>query len=239
MSRDPRRAYAVVDAFEAELCDYTGAPFAVAVNSCTASLLLALTWERLKNGHEAVELPTRTYIGVLQSALNAGYSIEWNPEPWDHLYELLPTNVFDSARSIAQGMWNCGDWSGTFICLSFHVEKQLRTGGGAIITDNAEAADWFRAARMDGRPPGSPIEQSVFPGWHFPMDPTFAAAGLNVLSRWNDKGYSPEPLEPTVYPDLSLLDFSNSQNVASSNPSGAVPDAMSESSLETLRAWLP
>lgn len=36
--------YRVVKQFEAALCDYTGAPYAVAVNSCTMALLLACRW---------------------------------------------------------------------------------------------------------------------------------------------------------------------------------------------------
>ncbi len=240
LPRDQRRAYRVVDAFEAELCDYTGAPFAVAVNSCTNALFLALMWERMGGVKGPIKLPRRTYVGVLQSVLNAGYQVEWRPDDWEwqkmpRSYRLDPSVVMDCARSVDYR------YDRTSInCLSFHAAKQLPLGrGGAILTDNPEAADWFRAARMDGRPPGAPIEDSIFPAWHMPIAPDTAARGLDILSRWNDAGYSPPPLPFTDYPDLSLLDFSNSQNAASSNPSGAVPEAMSERSLETLRAWLP
>ena len=204
---DPRRAYHVVDQFEAELADYTGAPHAVAVNSCTNALLLALTWERQQDVHGALELPTHTYVGVLQAALNAGYRVEWDSEPWRHEYVLLPTNVVDSARRIEQRMWaRWLGWTGALVCLSFHSAKQLPLGrGGAILTDNEEAADWFRVARMDGRPPGEPIEATVFPGFHCPMPPDVAARGLDILSRWNDRGYSPPPLPHEDYPDLSRI----------------------------------
>ncbi len=200
--RDPRRAYRVVDDFEAELADYTGAPFAVAVNSCTNAIFLSLTWERMRGVEGPIRLPRRTYVGVLQSVLNAGFGVEWSAKDWWVDYRLEPTAVVDSARHLQYGMQVVGE----YVCLSFHAAKQLPLGrGGAILTDDEAAANWFRAARMDGRPPGAPIEQTVFPGFHCPLPPDVAARGLDILSRWNDAGYSPPPLPPTEYPDLSAI----------------------------------
>ncbi len=195
-----RRAYRVVDDFEAELCDYTGAPFAVVVNSCTNALLLALTWEKMSGVLGPIWLPRRTYIGVLQSVLNAGYMAMWTDERWQvtDWYELQPSRVCDSARSLRRG-----NFDGGHECLSFHSAKQLPIGrGGAILTDNEKAAEWFRAARMDGRAPGD-VRDPVFPAFHCPMPPDVAARGLDILSRWNDRGYSPPALPHEDYPDLS------------------------------------
>ncbi len=207
LAKDSRRAYRVVDAFEAELCDYTGAPFAVAVNSCTNALLLALTWERLRGFPHPISLPRCTYIGVLQSVLNAGFEVKWVDTDWQvrgstgiraGTYWLLPSEVVDSARVLESGGYDEG-----FHCLSFHAAKQLPIGrGGAILTDNEDAAEWFRAARMDGRAPGD-VRDPVFPAFHCPMPPDVAARGLDILSRWNDRGYSPPPLPHEDYPDLS------------------------------------
>lgn len=200
--RDPRRAYRIVDQFEQELCDYTGAPYAVAVNSCTNAIFLALTYEQMKTGEHHVTLPKHTYIGVLQAALNAGYSVEWHDNGWIGGYSLMPTHVVDCARALWPSMYVTRELT----CLSFHAAKQLPLGrGGAILTDDPDAAEWLRAARMDGRPPGQPIEATIFPGYHCPMPPDVAARGLDVLSRWNDTGYTPPPLPPETYPDLSLL----------------------------------
>ncbi len=210
VKREPRRAYHVVDLFEQELQDYTGAPHAIAVNSCTNALFLALTWERMRGVEGPIRLPRRTYVGVLQSVLNAGFEVEWIPErqrDWqdDGWYQLEPTGVYDFARFLERRTYN-ELWEGQHICLSFHAAKQLPLGrGGAILTDDEEAADWFRAARMDGRPPGAPIEQTIVPGWHMPLPPDTAARGLDILSRWNDAGYSPPPLPATQYADLSAI----------------------------------
>lgn len=199
---DERRAYRVVDLFEQELCYFTGAPFAVAVNSCTNALFLSLMWERdyLLDRGEPIELPRRTYIGVLQSVLNAGLSVKWRDEPdsWQArgYYSLHPSSVWDFARNIQVANGN-----DKFGCLSFHSAKQLPIGrGGAILTDNEEAAEWFRAARMDGRAPGD-TKDPVFPAWHCPCPPDVAARGLDILSRWTEP---PKPLPHEDYPDLSL-----------------------------------
>ncbi len=206
---NPRRAYRVVDDFEAELAAYTGAPFAVAVSSCTNALFLSLVWERMRGVEGPIRLPRRTYVGVLQSVLNAGYDVEWSKEPWENAYLLRPSGVVDSARLIARNRytntkrWELGAGCSHF-CLSFHSAKQLPLGrGGAILTDDPEMAEWARAARMDGRPPGG--DRVIFPGYHMPLPPDTAARGLDILSRWNDAGYSPPPLPHTDYPDLSLL----------------------------------
>jgi dTDP-4-amino-4,6-dideoxygalactose transaminase len=98
--KDPRRAYRVVDLFEQELCDYTGAPFAIATNSCTNALTLSLMWEhrRMEDRWFKVTLPKRTYIGVLQAVLNAGFDVRWQDAEASHWYQLSPTNVVDAAR---------------------------------------------------------------------------------------------------------------------------------------------
>lgn len=202
--RDPRRAYRVVDQFEDELADYTGAAFAVAVDSCTNALFLALMYERLFRDHDRVTLPRHTYVGVLQAARNAGYVVDWAPAEWhwQYQYDLTPTRVTDAARCCTRDTFSAGH----LVCLSFHAAKQLSLGrGGAVLTDDKQASSWLRAVRMDGRPPGAPIEQTLPVGFHCPMPPDTAARGLWILSSWNDAGYSPPPLPPETYPDLSLL----------------------------------
>ncbi len=216
-TRDPRRAYRVVDQFEAELADYTGAPYAVAVDSCTNAIRLALEY-RIATGTlvatRPVEMPRRTYVGVLQAVRNAGLTIRWRDQDWQTgvpLYRLDPLNVVDAARHFSQAMysWDAKGWptlKDTLTCLSFHAAKQLPLGrGGAILTDNQEAADWLKRARTDGRAPGDTAPYATFPGHHMYMPPDTAARGLWILSRWNDNDYSPPPLPPDNYPDLSLL----------------------------------
>lgn len=212
--RSPRRAYRVVDDFEAELAAYTGAPHAVTVDSCTNAIFLALLHERLSHldfgrgplaldfgNHPVVSLPRHTYVGVLQAARNAGYHVDWHDEPWDDDY-FLTFRVRDSARRIAVGMYEPGDLT----CLSFHAAKQLALGhGGAILTDDDQAADWLRRARMDGRAPGDASPYATTPGYHCALDPPTAALGLWILARWTDALYQPPPLPADDYLDISHL----------------------------------
>jgi len=197
MSDHARRAYKVVDAFEQELCDFTGAQYCVAVDSCTNALFLSLVLELVPG--QLLTLPRHTYVGVLQAARNAGYRIRWTDEQWTDSYRLKPTRVVDSARRIASGMYE----PGTLTCLSFHAAKQLALGrGGAILTDDDAAYAWLCRARADGRAPGDTGTYATFPGFHMYMPPPTAALGLWILSRWT---FDPAPLPDDPYPDLSLL----------------------------------
>lgn len=178
--RDPRRAFHVVDQFEQELCDYTGAPHAIAVDSCTNALFLALYYERRRiNRARLLDLPRRTYVGVLQAARNAGWHVRWNDLEWQKRgqYELTPTRVVDSARRFDRQVYQ-RQLRGAIVCVSFHAAKQLPLGrGGAILTDDPDVNEWTRAARADGRGP----DGVTFPGWHCYMPPPTAALGLWTL----------------------------------------------------------
>lgn len=111
--------------FEKALCEYTGAPFAVAVNSCTAALLLAVAWHlrgwrlwslagepmELKmpmDGRpviQCIEIPKRTYVSVPMAIMHAGGRPTFRDEDWVGAYELKPLPVWDSARYFTGGMF--------------------------------------------------------------------------------------------------------------------------------------
>jgi len=189
----------------------------VAVDSCTNALFLALLYERMVGMRPPLEvpegwsisyvdrllkIPRRTYVGVMHAAINAGWRIEWIDEPWFDRYRMDPTRVVDCARFFAPDMYVPGN----LMCLSFHAAKQLPLGrGGAILTDDEKAADWFRRARTDGRAPGDGEPYTTFPGHHMYLPPPTAALGLWILSRWVDGERTPERLPMDDYPDLSQL----------------------------------
>lgn len=204
--------------FERALCEYTGAPYAVAVNSCTMALLLAVKWH-LKDdpltclifGREyrrprSIEIPRHTYISVPMSILHAGGQPVFRDEDWIGCYKLEPLPVWDSARWFTQDMYQAGD-PGDFICVSFHASKTLGIEqGGAILHDNPEADAWLRRARFDGRTEGVAPKDDAFKqvGWHCYMNPSTAAQGLlklHSLPRHND------PLPNDLYPDLSKMEI--------------------------------
>lgn len=190
-----KHAYAVVDDFESVLSDYTGAPYVVAVDSCTAALHLVLMYL----GATEVEIPKHTYVGVAASIKNAGAVVQFRDEDWSGMYKLEPYPVYDCARLFTSAMYI----PGTFMCLSFHWTKTLPIGrGGAILCDSREAAEWFKQAAFDGRERGRAITpESLILGWHYYFTPTQAAQGLMLMSGMSEHN---DPLPSSDYPDLSL-----------------------------------
>jgi len=190
--------YKITADFEAALCAYTGAPFAVAVNSCTAALLLALKWHGII-GHW-ITIPRHTYVSVPCAIKLAGGQVTWHDEPWSGAYQLKPLPVWDCARRFTSGMYVAGQ----FQCVSFAAAKILGAEqGGAILHDNAYADAWFRRMRFDGRTEGVDPLKDTFDliGHHCIMIPSIAATllvRLHHLPKHNeDQGWY-------EYPDLTL-----------------------------------
>ena len=212
MSRNPHQ---VTKDFEAALCEYTGAPYAVAVNSCTMALTLAVAWG-LRNVHSdrgdyrrEILIPKRTYVSVPQAIIHAGGRPVFEDRLWLGSYQLRPLPVWDSARWFTDGMYDIQEARrelNPMLCVSFHASKTLGLEqGGAILHNNAEADAWFRRARFDGRAEGvSPKDDTgIIMGWHAYMNPSTAAQGilkLHSLPKHN------APLPNDDYPDLSTLE---------------------------------
>lgn len=209
--------------FEEELCRYTGAKHAVAVNSCTMAILLAVAWHlrgikgggatevvtadgyhaMAWEGSRRISIPRPGYISVPQAIVHAGGWPVFRDEEWSGCYQLQPLPVWDCARRFTSGMFVPGRMQ----CVSFHASKILGLEqGGAILHDNDEADGWFRRARFDGRTPGiAPKDDpgiGTLIGWHCYMNPSTAAMGLlrlYSLPRHN------ADLPNDDYPDLSTL----------------------------------
>ena len=195
--------FQVVRDFERAVCDYTGAPYCVTTNSCTMALLLAVKWyrEQARDDAEVITIPSRTYVGVPMSIINAGAEVAFREEEWLGMYQLSPLPVFDSARWFSGGMY----YPGQMQCVSFHATKTLGdTQGGAILHDNAEADRWFRRMRFDGRTEGVPPNKDCFTeiGYHCYMSPDVAARLLHKLSVLPKHS---KPLPNDDYPDLSMF----------------------------------
>lgn len=192
------RAFRVVEMFEEALAEFAGSRTAVAVDSCTSALHLSLRYWGVDRAR--VLIPARTYISVPAAIIHAGGYPEFVDEPWAGRYELQPTNIVDSALRFRRGMYE----PGTLYCVSFHLRKHLKIGrGGAILTDDIDAARWLRKARFDGRDGSVPfLEDPVsIVGWNAYMTPEQAARGLQLL----------EAIDPDLpdltpqYPDLRNL----------------------------------
>ena len=191
------RPYQITKDFEQALCEYTGAKYAVAVNSGTAALLLCLC--RPDNFGTLVEIPERTYVSVPCAIKLAGFDIAWRDERWRGVYQLKPFPIWDCARRFTSGMYVPGQ----FQCVSFSSSKILGVEqGGAILHDNKEADAWFRKMRFDGREEGvDPREQNFdLIGHHCIMLPSIAAQAL--LKLYHLPKHNAD-LPEYDYPDLS------------------------------------
>ena len=82
-------SYAVVEEFEAALCAYTGARYAVTTNSCTMALFLALQFLIPVK----VRVPARTYCSVPMAVRHAGHKLYFEDFPWSGHYDLYPLPV--------------------------------------------------------------------------------------------------------------------------------------------------
>lgn len=204
-----KHAWNVVKDFERVIASYTGAPYAVAVDSCTNALLLAVAYhQRNKVVPQDIEIPRFTYVGVPMSIRNAGAIVSFRDEAWTGMYQLKHTPIYDAARIFTSGMYR----PGTMMCLSFHWTKHLRIGrGGAILCDDKAAVAWLKRARFDGRSEGVAPKSDKFPhlGWHVVMSPASAAQGLLLMAGIEEHN-EPLPWGPGTssdYVDLSKLEI--------------------------------
>lgn len=200
--------YKITEQFEQALADYTGAPYACAVDNGSNALFLALTYVGIA-GRE-IEIPCRTYPSVPCAILHAGGRVRWRPVEGLTLrgaYRLSPTPVWDSALRFTSAMYRPGQ----FQCLSFTgPHKHLKLGkAGAILTDDPQAWTWFKRARFSGRRECS-YHHDTFDtlGWNFYLLPEIAARGLHLMAQFYRPDGTPRP-NPDLelpYPDLSKFE---------------------------------
>ena len=179
--------YSIVEQFEDAVAEYTGAPYAVSVSSCTNAIFLCLQYRKWistapKEWKETIVIPKNTYVGAAMSVLNAGYKLDFGDIEWFGEYYIGHTNIMDSAKRFTSDMY----LKGRDQCLSFHSKKILNIGrGGMILTSNKELVDYIKIARWDGRHPNCSLwsERFTIPGWNMYMTPEQAAKGLTLLDH--------------------------------------------------------
>lgn len=198
------KPFDIVREFESALASYTGAPYAVAVNSCTAALFLATKYclKDKRTFYDKISIPKFTYVSVPMAILHAGGRVCFDERRWRGTYSLDNLPVRDSARRFTSGQYRGG-----YECISFHRAKILGIGqGGAILHDDPEADIWFRKARFDGRTEGVAAQEDTptILGWHMYMSPDTAANGLWRLSSLPKHNAD---LPGDAYRDLSLTDW--------------------------------
>ena len=172
--------FKIVAKFEEAVAEYTGAPMAVAVDSCTNALFLSCKY--LNVGE--VTIPNRTYVSVPNSIIHAGGTIQFRDYEWKGIYQLEPYPIWDCAKRFTSGMYQ----PETMMCISFQASKILGIGkGGMILTDDLDAYLWLKKARFNGRSEVPLVEDSYdSQGWNMYMTPEQAARGLWNLHYLDD-----------------------------------------------------
>jgi dTDP-4-amino-4,6-dideoxygalactose transaminase len=201
--------YKITETFEAELCRYTGAPYAIALDNMSNALFLSLYYEGVND--LTISIPARTYPSVPCEIIHAGGRVSFIAVTKNTLkgaYRLHPTKVWDSALRFTADMYI----PGSHMCISFTGPyKHLKLSkGGAILTDDHSAAQWFKRARFSGRRECS-YHNDEFDclGWNFYMMPELAARGVLLMGQFYNSDGSKKNLEDIElpYPDLSQYEI--------------------------------
>ena len=186
-----------VTEFENQIAEFFGAPYAVAVDSCTHGVEICLRHTQT----DSIQVPKRTYISIPFLAHKLWLNLSWKDEDWvDYYY--VTDNVIDAAV-----LWKPNSYiPGTFMNLSFQYQKHLSLGrGGMILTDNKESADRLKKMSYDGRLPNIPWREQDIEvyGYHYYMTPETAQLGLDKLDM--AKNTLPRQWTTKDWPDLSHM----------------------------------
>lgn len=186
------------DKFEIALSEFTGAPYVVCLNSCTAGILLGMRIFQ----PEVVNIPCRTWITIPLALTLTKTKIEYREETWEGCYSIHNTPLYDSAKRFYPGMYI----PGSVMSLSFGKSKRLSLGsGGAILTDNIKTAEAYRSMRNTGR-------ECIVPRNFFKLEKSFhmnddiATEGLALLPHVK-RNQTDIPWDNVGYPDLRSFKF--------------------------------
>ena len=200
----------ITEDFERALCDYTGAPYAIALDNMSNALFLSLYYEKnIKNSidTDTITIPSRTYPSVPCEIIHAGLKVDFEPVEGKTItgaYNLVGSNVWDSALRFTADMYS----PNTHMCVSFTGPyKHFKLSkGGAILTDDYDAYLWFKRARYSGRRECSYHDDHFdMIGWNFYMMPELAARGVLLMKQFYNIDGTPKHNEDLElpYPDLS------------------------------------
>ena len=136
--------------FEKEWAKFTGAKYAVATNSCTSALDIAVRLVKLPN---PVKVSAFTFISSALAPLNAGYDVEFVDINEKTLCsDKSDIQVMYAGNQAGEGIiYDMAHSSGAkhkglISCWSFHAVKNLPVGDGGMITMNSK--ELYEKARV-------------------------------------------------------------------------------------------
>lgn len=162
----------ITEEAEKRLAEYLGAKHVILVSSCTAALQLSLEYVKKKVGKDFTALvPSLTFAATATEVIHAGGKVLFGdvgndfcliPVAYRNYDVAIPVHltgnkadtryscpvIEDSAHLIEKDQM-VGNKN--LVCFSFYATKNLTMGeGGAIATNDDEAASWFKQARHHG-----------------------------------------------------------------------------------------
>lgn len=191
--------FGVVAEFEMQIAKFFGAPYAVAVDSCTHGVELALRYTQTDH----ITVPKRTYLSIPFLADKLWIDRFWKDEEWTDYY-YLTDKVIDAAV-----LWKPNSYiPGTYMGISFQYQKHLSLSrGGIILCDDLDGAEQIKKMSYDGRLPNIPWrEQNIQTvGYHYYMTPETAQLGLDKLQQAIET--TPRQWVINDWPDLTQMDI--------------------------------
>lgn len=129
-----------VEEFEKAFAKSVGAKYAVATNSCTSALDVAIRCIKL---NDPVKVSAFTFISSALCALNAGHRVQLldiDPESKcthdSDIQVLYAGNDFGKGIIYDMAHFGGGKHKGVISCWSFHAVKNIPTGDGGMLTTN-------------------------------------------------------------------------------------------------------
>lgn len=201
----------IVRLFENKLSAYTGAPYVTVTDCCTHAIELCLRYER---PIDKLQLPKHTYLSLPMTLSKLNIAFEFVDKDWTGYYYLAPTKIVDMAARLDKECYIAN----THSCLSFGHKKVLEIlRGGAILTDNREAHEYFQTARYDGRdinnvPWTKQKEYNI--GYHYNLSIEDCARGILLLDQITNVTYNKDLFTDckSYYPDLSKIKINYEHN---------------------------
>lgn len=187
----------IVREFEEKISSFFGSPYAVAIDSCTHGVELALRYTKAKK----ISCPKRTYLSIPFLSKKLNIDLEWRDENWvDYYY--ITENVIDAAV-----LWKKDSYiPKTFMGISFQYQKHLSLGrGGALLLDDEEAYFQIKKMSYDGRIPNTPWRDQDIDtfGLHYYMTPETAQNGVNKFQEAIET--PPRQWVVSDWPDLTKM----------------------------------
>mgnify|MGYP001344149895 CR=1 FL=1 len=196
-------SFEIVEKFEKEIASFFGAPYAVAVDSCTHGIELCLRYKLVKK----IIVPSRTYVSIPFLANKLKIDFEWSHEQWTDYY-FLTEDIADAAV-----LWKRNSYiKEKLMSVSFQYQKHLSLGrGGVILCPNTTDHYHLKKMSYDGRVPGIPWrEQNIESiGYHYYMTPETAKLGLKKLDT--AISISPKQWRYNDWPDLTKMKIFNNK----------------------------